>query len=226
MTEKLIELKNVSKSFLHPQETTVLTNLSLEIYEGESIAILGPSGVGKSTLLSLLGSLEKPSSGVIEVYGKPLNSLDVNLYRREQIGFIFQAYNLLEDYTALDNVLIPAKIARKSVKKDSKTYIRAQHLLTKVGLENRFFHFAKQLSGGEKQRVCLARALCNDPKLILADEPTGNLDDKNSKLIHSLLINLVKEMKKTLIVVTHDQELANLCDKRYFLTNGQITAIS
>ncbi len=224
--KKLLELKKIGKSFSFPEKTEILKDLSLEVFENESIAILGPSGVGKSTLLSLLGSLEKPSSGSIEIKGAPLSTLDANIYRREQIGFVFQAYNLLEDYTALDNVLIPARIARKSVKKGSIVYNRAVNLLEKVGLSDRLFHFAKQLSGGEKQRVCLARALCNEPSLILADEPTGNLDEVNSKFIHELLINLVKEMNKTLIVVTHDTEFANLCDKRYFLTGGKLTNLS
>lgn len=222
----ILRLKKISKSFSHPIDAQILKDLSLDIFSGESLAILGPSGVGKSTLLNILGSLEMPSHGSIELKETPFELIDKNQYRRETVGFIFQSFNLLEDYTSLDNVLIPARILRKNVKKNSKAYQDAVNLLEKVGLKDRLFHLTKQLSGGEKQRVALARALCNNPDIILADEPTGNLDEENSKFIHNLLIQLVKQMNKTLVVVTHDQDLAHLCDKRFILKNGNLIRLS
>ncbi len=222
----MIELKDASKSFFFPEKIDILKELNLKLEPGNSYAITGPSGVGKSTLLSLLGSLEQPTSGHILINGTDLSKIDANTYRRDHVGLIFQSYNLLEDYTALENVLVPAMIARKKTSIGSDAYTRALMLIEKVGLQNRVNHLAKQLSGGEKQRVAIARALCNNPKLILADEPTGNLDEAHSKSIHSLLIDLTQEFHKTLVVVTHDLQLANLCNHKYLLKNGHLRLVN
>jgi lipoprotein-releasing system ATP-binding protein len=154
------------------------------------------------------------------------NSDDVYLLRNQSIGFVFQSFNLLEDETVLDNVLMPAKIGRIETKKGSPAYNRALLLLEAVGLSSRAQFLSKFLSGGEKQRVAIARAFCNDPALILADEPSGNLDQAHSKAIHELLIGSAKKWNKALVIATHDEELASLCDKTYLLKDGSLTCIS
>ena len=205
---------------MSPTPVHVLKGASLEVLQGTSVAIMGKSGEGKSTLLHILGSLEKPTSGEITICGLKTHETSLPLLRNTHIGFVFQSYNLLDDYTLLDNVLLPAKIARLPTKKGSPAYKRALELLEQVGLGHRAHFLAKLLSGGEKQRAAIARALCNDPELILADEPSGNLDSIHSQAIHQLLISLCKEHHKTLIVVTHDQALSSLCDKIYLLKDG------
>ncbi|MES2344717.1 MAG: ABC transporter ATP-binding protein [Chlamydiota bacterium] len=215
---KILKIISLSKSYCTPSEVHVLKEICFEVEQGESIAIMGKSGEGKSTLLHILGTLEKPSSGEIELLGKPLNSYFLPKLRNENIGFIFQTFNLLEDYTLLENMLMPAKIGRKTPDLN-----RAHALLQEVGLEERALFLTKYLSGGEKQRASIARALFNDPDLILADEPSGNLDRSNSTIIHNLLLKCVKERNKTLIVVTHDPELAELCDRKITLKNGKLT---
>lgn len=208
-----LEAQGITKHFDHPHRIEILKGIYLSVAAGSSIAIMGASGEGKSTLLHILGTLEAPSSGSLVIAGEknPTPKL-----RNQQIGFVFQAFNLLEDYTVLQNVMMPSLIAGKKERK------RALQLLKRVGLEERASFPAKLLSGGEKQRVAIARAFCNNPQIIMADEPSGNLDHKNSKIIHDLLLGCVKEEKKTLIVVTHDQELANLCDHTYHLINGEL----
>jgi lipoprotein-releasing system ATP-binding protein len=201
-------------------EVQILSNLSLTVRQGETLAIMGPSGVGKSTLLNILGTLETPTQGFLEINGINVHETCVDSLRNHHIGFVFQSYHLLEEYTALDNVLMPARIARLSTSPRSAARARAVRLLEQVGMSHRTHFLTKFLSGGEKQRIALARALCNDPSLILADEPTGNLDEHNSTMIHQLLIQCAKKMNKGLIVVTHNQELANLCDHRFLLKNG------
>jgi lipoprotein-releasing system ATP-binding protein len=211
----ILKAKNLKKSYHSPFEVKVLHDVSLEVEQGEAVAIMGKSGEGKSTLLHILGTLEQPCSGEIEFLEKAISHYSLPLLRNDRIGFIFQTYNLLEDYTLLENLLIPARIARK--KPDSA---RAYELLREVGLEERANFFAKQLSGGEKQRASIARALFNDPDLILADEPSGNLDRSTSQMVHELLLKSVRERKKTLIVVTHDRELGQLCDRQLLLKEG------
>jgi lipoprotein-releasing system ATP-binding protein len=220
MKAPLLKAQKLSKTFVRPTAVTIFQDLSLEIVEGEKVAIMGKSGEGKSTLLHLLGSLEKPSSGTLEFRQIPYETLGVSKLRRNHVGFIFQAFNLLEEYTTLENVLMPAKIARKDVKKGSETYLRALRLLEEVGLSSRIHFPAKLLSGGEKQRAAIARALINDPDLILADEPSGNLDSSTSQIIYQLLLDCVHKKGKTLIVVTHDQILASLCDRTLILKDG------
>ncbi len=207
----ILKAKKIYKSY---PKVPVLSGVSLEIKAGDTLAICGRSGEGKTTLLHILGTLEEPDSGEIEIAGQPLTRSNAANLRNQQIGFVFQAYNLLEDFTTLENVLMPARIARQPVNRE-----KGLDLLKLVGLEERADFPAKLLSGGERQRAAIARALCNNPNLILADEPTGNLDRANAKKIAEILISL----KKTLILVTHDLELASLCQKRYVLNNGNLT---
>lgn len=192
----------------------VLQDISLSLHAGQSIAICGRSGEGKTTLLHILGTLEEADAGEIEIAGEPVTRATAARIRNQQIGFVFQAYNLLEDFTALENVLMPARIARQPFNRQ-----KGLELLAQVGLEERADFPAKLLSGGERQRVAIARALCNQPNLILADEPSGNLDRANAKKIGELLLSL----RKSLILVTHDPDLAALCDRTYTLQNGHLS---
>lgn len=216
----ILKAKKLKKSFTYPEPLELLKGIDLEVNQGQSVAIMGRSGEGKSTLLHILGTLDVPNEGYLEIASKPVERSTVTQLRNEHLGFIFQSFHLLEDYTVLQNVLMPAKIARKSTHPHSAAYKRAEFLLESVGLGDRKHHFGKQLSGGEKQRVAIARALCNDPDLLLADEPSGNLDRKTAEGIHHLLLQFSKENQKSLILVTHDLELANLCDNLYHLKNG------
>ncbi|NGX27079.1 MAG: Lipoprotein-releasing system ATP-binding protein LolD [Chlamydiae bacterium] len=197
----------------------ILKGISLEVQKGETVAIMGKSGEGKSTLLHLLGTLDTPTSGTLRICGKEPTSSTLSTLRNKHIGFIFQAYHLLEDFTTLDNVLMPLKIGRIQGSDAKK---RALTLLQAVGLESREKILAKFLSGGEKQRAAIARALINQPDLILADEPTGNLDQTHSLEIQKLLLSMAKESNTALIVVTHDEEFAKQCDRLLFLKGGQI----
>lgn len=221
----ILKAQGIHKSFYFPTTVCVLKNLHLEVERGESLAIMGKSGEGKSTLLHILGTLEAPCQGTLELCGKPISSSSLPMLRNEHIGFVFQSFHLLEDYTTLENVLMPAKIARKRTDKNSSSYHRAIELLEHVGLSMRAHFPAKLLSGGEKQRAALARALCNDPDLILADEPSGNLDHANSQALYSLLLQSVHLFKKTLIVVTHDLSLASRCKRTLFLKEGILTTM-
>lgn len=211
----ILVAKHISKRFKKPTPVEILNDISLEVNAGESVAITGKSGEGKSTLLHILGTLEKPTEGEVIICGKSLTNLPE--IRNRHIGFIFQTFNLLDDYTVLENVLMPAKIGRLPLNRE-----KALNLLSEVGLSHRIDFPAKLLSGGEKQRVAIARALYNDPDLILADEPSGNLDHAHSIVIHELLIKSVKKRHKALIIVTHDKELAALCDQIYLLMDGKL----
>jgi len=214
----VLKAKNIHKTYKNPDILHILKGIDLELQTNQSIAIMGTSGVGKTTFLHILGTLETFETGSLSILNN--NHLTNNI-RNKHLGFIFQTYNLLEDLTLLENILMPAYIARQNIKKDSHTYKRALLLLEEVGLEKRAHYLAKNLSGGEKQRATIARAFCNNPDIILADEPSGNLDHENSKIIHLLLINSVKKFNKSLIVATHDKELASLCDKIYYLKDGK-----
>lgn len=213
----ILSAKRLFKSFKSPQIVPVLSDVTLEADAGETIAICGRSGEGKTTLLHILGTLEKPDSGELSISGCPVSSFNGAELRRTKIGFVFQSYNLLEDFTALENVLMPARIARRPL--DLK---KGLALLDEVGLLDRAHFPAKLLSGGERQRVAIARALCNDPDLILADEPTGNLDRANARQISEILLSCASKRGKALVLVTHDQELASLCKRRYTLASGQL----
>lgn len=218
----VLKALQISKRFTHPIETTVLDSISLEVYPGETLAIIGKSGEGKTTLLHLLGTLEEPTSGHIEICGDQVTSKNGPLLRCQHIGFIFQAYHLLEESTVLENILMPARIAKKKTHPGSPAHQRALSLLEEVGLLHRSSFPAKLLSGGEKQRVAIARALMNEPDLILADEPSGNLDHANSQIIYNLLFESAQRRGKALIVVTHDMELASRCQKTYALQDRKL----
>jgi lipoprotein-releasing system ATP-binding protein len=210
----ILSAKNIRKTFRHPEPLELLSNISLDLHAGESIAITGRSGEGKTTLLHILGTLEPFDSGELTIVGQS----STPTLRNRHLGFIFQSYNLLEDFTALENVLLPARIARQNPS--------TQHglsLLSSVGLLSRAHHPAKLLSGGERQRVAIARALCNNPDILFADEPSGNLDRPNADAIGTLLFDLVRQKNKSLILVTHDETLAKQCDRRLHLSSGTLT---
>lgn len=213
----ILVAKNLKKSYRFPQPVEVLSDISFSLDKGESAAICGRSGEGKTTLLHILGTLEAPESGTIEIGGIPCTPSLSAAIRRRSIGFVFQSFNLLEDFTALENVLMPAKILRRFTSR--KTGLE---LLSSVELAHRADFPVKLLSGGEKQRVAIARALCNDPLLILADEPSGNLDAANARIVGDLLLSLVRERNKSLILATHDSRLASLCGKTYILSGGKL----
>ena len=216
----LLEARHVSKSFDHPKKVSILKDISIRVQAGESIAIVGRSGEGKSTLLHILGTLEDPCKGELIIEGNQVTSANRAGLRNEKIGFVFQSFHLLEDYTALENVLMPARIARQAAYRGSAAERRALALLDQVGLSDRIHFHTKFLSGGEKQRVALARAMCNDPSLILADEPSGNLDGQTAQRIHEILMQFAQDPHKALLIVTHDRELASLCSKQYELREG------
>lgn len=218
--EIILKATDIHKSFFRPAKVTLLKGIHLTVQRGDTLAIIGRSGQGKSTLLHILGTLEKPCQGEIEIANQQVTFFNKSKIRNKHLAFVFQSFHLLEDYTALENVLMPARIARHRVNKGSRCYERGLELLEMVGLSDRVHFHTKLLSGGEKQRVAIARALCNDPDIIFADEPSGNLDRQTSLFIHELLLGYAKKYNKTLIVVTHDQDLANLCDKKYCLHEG------
>lgn len=222
----ILRTSKLKKDFFTPAKVQILNDLDFTAYRGDSIAIMGRSGEGKSTLLQILGTLEPPCQGILEIDGQVVSTLNKSRIRNQKLGFVFQSFHLLEDYTALENILIPARIARASISPNEKAYRRAVGLLEHVGLGDRMHFNTKLLSGGEKQRVAIARALCNDPEIILADEPSGNLDKQTSRHIHQLLLDLSNQQGKTLIIVTHDPDLAAMCNRRYTLEGGQLTDIS
>jgi lipoprotein-releasing system ATP-binding protein len=209
----ILRARKISKSF----ESPLFTDLDLTLTPGESLAIEGRSGSGKTTLLHILGTLEQPDTGEIWIQDTLVMPSNRAMLRNQSIGFVFQAFHLLEDLTALENVLLPAKIARRKA-----TIEYGLHLLNLVGLVDKTHLPAKLLSGGEKQRVAIARAFCNEPALIIADEPTGNLDQMNSDLVGSLLVDLVEKENKALVVATHDPIFAALCKTRTTLSNGNL----
>jgi putative ABC transport system ATP-binding protein/lipoprotein-releasing system ATP-binding protein len=199
----------------------VLKGVTLSVPHGERVFLCGASGAGKTTLLYVLGGLEKPTSGDVFIEGQPMyaaSSKQRARVRNKQLGFVFQNYHLLPDLTALENVMLPSLIGGKTAKD------RAKELLGRVGLGERLHHLPTELSGGEQQRVALARSLINDPAIILADEPTGNLDAATGKQIMELLFKVVEEAKKTLVVVTHDQNLAKLGERTLILKQGVLEA--
>lgn len=219
---KVLVASNIKKSFSSPEKIEILKGVNLSISPCETVAIVGASGSGKSTLLHILGTLESPSEGHLSFFGNLLKQHDISKLRSHRVGFVFQSGNLLEDETLLDNLLIKAKIARRNIHKNSPAYLEAIELLEKVQLIHRKDFLVRHLSGGEKQRAAIARALVNNPSLILADEPTGNLDKNTSKQIEDLLLNCCKQLKKSLIVVTHDHNFADKCDRKMSLVDGAL----
>lgn len=221
----ILLVQGLCKAFYDPVKRVLLKNISLAVYPGESIAIVGRSGEGKSTLLHLLGTLDTPCEGSLTILGSTVSPAHYNRMRNQHIGFLFQAFHLLEEATVLENVLFPAAIARQPTFKSSIAYQVALQLLSEVGMLSHKDTHAKWLSGGEKQRVSLARALVNQPSLLLADEPTGNLDSEHSEKIQNLLLSSVRGTNKALIVVTHDLDFAKCCARAYQLQNGQLSPI-
>lgn len=222
----LLKAQGIVKKFYSPTQLTILDGVDLTVCAGDSIAIGGRSGEGKSTLLQILGILDTPSAGELQIMGTPASTWNSCSLRSQHIGFIFQSFYLLSDYSALENVLMAARIARKPTGKGTPAYLRAIDLLERVGLSDRLHHSTKLLSGGEKQRVAIARALCNDPSLIMADEPTGNLDKQTAEEIYALLLETVRNEGKALIVVTHDPLLMQRCALRYHLSHGTLKPMS
>ena len=222
---KILELKGINKTYKGSSETLhILKDLSLTIEEGEFVSIIGKSGSGKSTLLNVIGLLDSIDEGEIYIHGEKVdrnNHEKIDFLKNKDIGFVFQFHYLLPEFTALENIMLPALLNNFNDKKNIEE--RAKKLLDKVGLGERYNHKPNQLSGGEKQRVAIARALINNPKIILADEPTGNLDEDTSNDIHNLFKKINKENNQTIIVVTHSRELANITDKRYSVKNGKLS---
>ena len=219
--KKLIELENIHVDLKSSFETiNVLKGINLKIFKNESVGIIGESGAGKSTLIMCIAGLELISKGKIFFNNLPIHNLkedDLALYRSKNIGVIFQSFNLLPSMTALENVNLPIEISG-----NFKNNKMAMELLTAVGLKNRIFHYPHQLSGGEQQRVAIARSLISNPEILIADEPTGNLDKKNSEDVIKLIFQLKKDFGSTLILVTHDMSVAKLCDRIIKIDNGLI----
>jgi lipoprotein-releasing system ATP-binding protein len=204
----------------------ILKGVDIEVQKSEIVTIVGASGAGKSTLLNILGTLDTPDSGQLFINGVELNKLNnkkLSDFRNRQIGFIFQFHHLLAEFDALENVCIPAFIAGTSKAQAEK---RAKELLDMLGLSTRINHKPNQLSGGEQQRVAVARALINKPALIFADEPSGNLDSSNARELHELFVKLRKEFEQTFIIVTHNEELANISDRKVFMKDGLIEQLA
>lgn len=213
----MITLQNITKSFGTLQ---VLKGIDLHIDKGEVVSIVGPSGAGKTTLLQIMGTLDTPDSGSVIVDGIDVTRLkDKNIakFRNQHLGFVFQFHQLLPEFTALENVCIPALIAGKNKK---QTEARAKELLDYLNLSDRIHHKPAELSGGEKQRVAVARALINNPSIILADEPSGSLDSKNKEELHRLFFDLRDKFGQTFVIVTHDEELATLTDRTIHMRDG------
>lgn len=219
----ILEIKDLQKIYnTGAEKLTILENLNFILDEASSIVITGESGSGKSTFLNLIGGLDSINKGEVHSCGyaiHDLNEKQLTEYRRKSIGLVFQSHYLLKDFTALENIAIPSRIAGMDKKYANE---RAMELIEKVGLVDRREHFPSQLSGGERQRIALARSLVNDPLLILADEPTGNLDEKNSRVVEDILFSLVEDYNKTLLLVTHNLILAERVDRSYHLSCGDL----
>ena len=219
---------NLTKAFQTPQGSlSILNNVSLSLSRGEAAAIMGPSGSGKSTLLYILGALDPPSSGTVTLDNQnlyELNEKDASAFRNQQVGFVFQDHSLLPQCSVLENVLTPTLIGHEKTPVEYQT--RARELLDKVDLGHRLDHRPSQLSGGEKQRVAIARALVCQPTLLLCDEPTGNLDQRNAESVAELLLSLHRSERTILVVVTHSTDLANRFSQRLSLVDGRLITVS
>ena len=213
----MIELNNIHKSY---ETLKVLNGINLHVKKGETISIVGPSGAGKTTLLQLIGTLDKADQGDLIIDDTNINQLnEANLsrFRNESIGFVFQFHNLLSEFTALENICIPAFIKGVSKAEAEK---KAKQLLLQLNLKDRSHHKPNMLSGGEQQRVAVARALINQPAVLLADEPSGNLDSKNAELLHQTLISLSQEMGQSCVIVTHNRQLADMTNRKLTMVDG------
>jgi len=220
----ILEAKNISKSFKNgKKKLSVFKDLSLVINSGDLITIMGPSGAGKSTLLNILGTLDKSDTGNVLINGKDtslLSSTEISEVRNKQLGFVFQFHHLLPEFTAIENVLIPNQI-----KGDAGNLDKGKELLAYMGLEQRFYHFPSQLSGGERLRVAVVRALMNDPKIVMADEPTGNLDKLNSDKLIKLFKKINNDFKQAFIITTHNPDVASIGNKKYNLDKSSLSLI-
>jgi lipoprotein-releasing system ATP-binding protein len=223
MNNTILNVEDLTKTYQSgPQSVEVLKGVDLEIQRGEIVVIMGPSGVGKSTLLHLIGGLDKPTSGKIIINNTNIFKLENNKlahFRNSSIGFVFQFHHLLPEFTALENLMIPGMIGKSEIEELKSKSIT---LLEKVGLLDRIDHKPSQLSGGEQQRVAVARALVNQPQLILADEPTGNLDKRNSESLYNLILELNKTLNQTFIIVTHNEMMTRNANKVIELEDGKI----
>ncbi len=219
----MIELKNVSKIFkIGKNQVKALDEVNLQIEDGQFVAILGPSGSGKSTLMHLIGGLDKPTSGQVLVDGEDLANLSdkkLSVFRNKKVGFVFQAYNLHPIFNAAENAALPLILAKDT---DQNITQKSKEVLHEVDLDDRLTHLPKELSGGEQQRVAIARALITNPQIILADEPTGNLDSKTGQQVTDLLVKLNSEKKITLIMITHNEELAKLAARIVRIKDGRL----
>jgi lipoprotein-releasing system ATP-binding protein len=218
----MLKAEGLTKSYGSLQ---VLKGVDLEILKGEVVAIVGASGAGKSTLLHILGTLDNPDSGKIEINGDNILKQSTKMladFRNRNMGFVFQFHNLLPEFTALENVMIPGLIARKN---ESELKNRARDLLHRLGLHEREDHKPSELSGGEQQRVAVARALINQPLIVFADEPSGNLDSQNAGELHRLFFKLREEFNQTFVIVTHNQEFASLADRKMEMKDGRIVRV-
>ena len=219
MNEKMIEVQGVTKSF---GDLQVLKGLDLIIYKGEVVSIVGPSGAGKTTLLQIMGTLDKADGGRVLIDGTEVSALkgkDLSAFRNRHIGFVFQFHQLLPEFTALENVMMPALIGGAAQDDASK---RARKMLDLLGLADREGHKPAELSGGEKQRVAVARALINNPAVVFADEPSGSLDSRNKEELHRLFFDLRDRLGQTFVIVTHDEGLAQLTDRTIHMKDGRI----
>ena len=215
----MIELENITRSFGTLQ---VLKGISLNIERGEVVSITGPSGAGKTTLLQIMGSLDKPDGGRVLYDGKDITRMsekEISAFRNKHIGFVFQFHQLLPEFTALENITIPMLIAGQGIRQANA---RARELLELLGLADRADHKPSELSGGEKQRIAVARALANQPDVILADEPSGSLDTKNKEELHKLFFSLRDQLSQTFVIVTHDESLAAMTDRTIHLLDGAV----
>ena len=221
----LVQVLSLTRHFLTGVETLeVLRGVDLQVREGEIVAITGESGSGKSTLLGLIGGLDRPTGGTLTVGGVDIAGLgesELSTYRNRDVGFIFQFHFLLKDFTALENVVIPGMMGNEPPRRLRE---RARQLLAEVGLEARMEAWPLELSGGERQRVAVARALINEPRLILADEPTGNLDERNARGVEELLFGLVQKHRRTMVIVTHDTALSSRAGRRFLLCAGRLAS--